>query len=97
MRVILSDRLLLIHKDDVPQFKKGGSTVRNTFFWALRSIAGTAPRDRDWEFEAEVWIALSRLLISFSESGYLPLSETMLEFDDEVDIPDILRGASIRR
>lgn len=71
--------------------------VRNSFFWALRSIAGASPRSGDWEFEEEVWIALARMLLRFSESGYLALHETMLEFDQDVDIPDVLRMASLRR
>lgn len=91
MRATLDDQLLLIHRDDVPQFKKGGSVVRNNYFWAMKAIAGSAPRDRDWEYESEVWLALSRLLLAFSESGYLPLQETILEFSQTTEIPALLR------
>ncbi|MEB3210951.1 MAG: hypothetical protein VKL39_06330 [Leptolyngbyaceae bacterium] len=85
---------MLIHKDDVPVYKKGGSVVRNSYFWAMRAIAGRAHRDRDWEYEAEVWVALQRVLMSFTESGYLGLSETLLQFPFDTPIPDVLRGVS---
>ena len=69
--------------------------VRNSYFWALRSIAGRANRDRDWEYEAEIWPALQRMLISFSESGYLGLQETILEFPlDQGELPAVLRQVS---
>jgi hypothetical protein len=71
MRARVSNDILYIHKDDVPPYKKGGSIVRNSFFWALNSISGRAYRDKDWEFECEVWFALARMLNSFMESGYL--------------------------
>jgi hypothetical protein len=80
MRARLEQEILYIHSEDVPQYKKGGSVVRNSYFWALKSIAARANRDRDWEFDPEVWIALQRMLLSFSESGYLGLRETQLEF-----------------
>jgi hypothetical protein len=96
MRAVLQDDLLLIHSEDVPQYKKGGSQVRNTYFWALRSIAGQSRPDRDWEYEAEVWLALQRLLSSFQASGYLSLRETQLEFPYEVDIPAVLRPVATR-
>ncbi len=95
MRAKIEAMVLYIHKEDVPEFKKGGSVVRNSYFWALRSIAGQAYRNRDWEYEAEVWIALTRMLLSFSESRYLGLSETILEFPPtQEQIPDALRSIS---
>lgn len=68
--------------------------MRNTYFWALRAIAGRSPRYRDWEFEAEVWLALRRMLLSFAESGYLGLQETILEFPLGDEIPPVLRPVS---
>jgi hypothetical protein len=95
MRVKLENQILYIHQDDLPLFKKGGPVVRNSYFWALRAIAGYAPRHGDWEYEAEVWVALKRVLIAFQESGYLGLSETQLEFPvDQPEIPDALRDVS---
>lgn len=95
MRVRLEDQILFVHQEDVPPFKKGGSVVRNSYFWALKAIAGYAPRQGDWEYEAEVWVALKRILIAFQESGYLGLSETQLEFPvDQADIPEALRDVS---
>ncbi len=38
-----------------------------------------------------VWPALGRMLMSFTESGYLGYRETVLEFTDDVAIPDALR------
>lgn len=76
-------------------FKKGGSVVRNSFFWALRSIAGQAPRHGDWEYESEVWLALERMLLAFTASGYLGWRETQLEFPpDQTEIPPVLRSVS---
>jgi hypothetical protein len=95
MRVKLENQIIYIHQDDLPPFKKGGSVVRNSYFWALRAIAGYAPRHGDWEYEPEVWVALKRVLIAFQDSGYLGLSETQLEFPvDWVEIPDALRDVS---
>lgn len=95
MRAKIENMVLLLNKEDVPEFKKGGSVVRNSYFWALRSIAGQASRYRDWEYESEVWLALSRMLLSFSESGYLSLKETILEFPrSQLEIPDVLRSIS---
>ncbi|MGK7910956.1 MAG: hypothetical protein AB4050_05640 [Synechococcus sp.] len=88
---LVDDTLLVIHGDDVPEYKRQGSVVRNSYFWALKSIAGYAPRNNHWEFEADVWIALQRMLLSFAESGYLGLHETQLEFPLDVAIPDRLR------
>ncbi len=87
--------IVFLNHEDVPEFKKGGSVVRNNYFWALRSIAGQASRYRDWEYESEVWLALSRMLLSFSESGYLGLKETILEFPrSQLEIPEVLRPVS---
>jgi hypothetical protein len=95
MRVKLQEQILFLHQEDLPPFKKGGSVVRNSYFWALKAIAGYAPRHGDWEYEAEVWIALKRVLIAFQESGYLGLRETQLEFPvDQFEIPAALRDVS---
>jgi len=95
MRARIEDSVLFLHHEDVPEFKKGGSVVKNSYFWALRSIAGYAGRSRDWEYESEIWLALTRMLLSFSESGYLGLRETVLEFPlSQGGIPDVLRPIS---
>lgn len=95
MRARIENEVLFIHHEDSPEFKKGGSVVRNCYFWALRSIAGRASRYRDWEYEPEVWLALSRMLLSFTESGYLGYKETLLEFPlSQGEIPAILRDVS---
>lgn len=95
MRARIEENLLFLHHEDLPEFKKGGSVVRNSYFWALRSIAGRSGRYRDWEYESEVWLALARMLLSFTESGYLGLSETVLEFPiSQGEIPDVLRSIS---
>lgn len=92
MRARIDDQILFLHNDDVPAYKKQGSMVRNSYFWALKAIAGRAHRQSDWEYEAEVWLALQRVLMSFTESGYLGLKETMLEFSiEQGEIPAILR------
>jgi len=93
MRAWIDDhQILFIEAEDLPQYKKGGSIVRNSYFWALRAIAAHAPRQQHWEYDAEVWLALQRLLLSFTESGYLGLSETLLEFPpDQSEIPAVLR------
>lgn len=92
MRARIENEILFLHQDDVPAYKKGGSVVRNTYFWALKAIAAYASYGKDWEYDAEVWLALQRLLLSFSESGYLGLRETILEFSPEQpEIPSILR------
>ena len=92
MRVKIDNEVLFIRRDDVPKYNKQGSIVRNSYFWALRSIAGRANSRYDWEFEIEVWLALQRMLISFGESGYLPTRETQLEFTSYVEeIPQVLR------
>lgn len=95
MRAKIEAGIIFLHKEDVPSFKKGGSSVRNSYFWALRSIAGRAVRNSDWEYESEVWLALARMLLSFSESGYLGLKETILEFErSQLEIPDVLRSVA---
>lgn len=92
MRAKIENEVLYLHKDDVPQYKKKGSVVRNNYFWTLRSIAGRANFGQDWEYEAEVWLALRRVLLFFTESGYLGLRETTLEFSHEQEvIPDVFR------
>jgi hypothetical protein len=92
VRARIEDEILFLHQEDVPPFKKGGSVVRNSFFWALRSIAAQSSRYKDWEYDAEVWLALQRMLLSFSESGYLGLRETILEFPQtQGEIPAVLR------
>ena len=92
MRSHIQDGILRVHHDDLPAYKKTGSMVRNTYFWALKAIAAYAPYERDWEFDPEVWLALKRMLLSFSESGYLGLRETQLEFPVDTEIPEVLRA-----
>jgi hypothetical protein len=95
MRARIEDDLLFLHHEDLPEYKKGGSVVRNSYFWALKSIAGQASRQRDWEYESEIWVALGRMLMSFTESGYLGYRETVLEFPiTQGEIPDALRLVS---
>ncbi|WP_211176087.1 hypothetical protein [Brasilonema sp. UFV-L1] len=95
MKAKIQDSVLFLHHEDVPEYKKGGSVVRNSYFWALRSIAGKASRYSDWEYESEVWFALTRMLLSFAESGYLGLKETVLEFPlSQGEIPEVLRDVS---
>lgn len=94
MRVSIQDDILFICYEDLPNYKKGGSIVRNSYFWALKSISCYASRDRDWEFDREIWIALSRMLLSFSQSGYLGDRETILEFSQDTPIPEVLRSVS---
>ena len=96
MRAKIENEILFLHHEDVPTYKKGGSVVRNSYFWALRAIAAQASRYKDWEYDPEVWLALQRMLLSFSESGYLELRETILEFSFDEAIPDILRPVAIR-
>lgn len=91
MRAWLKDGILYLHREDVPSYQKKGSIVRNNFFWALKSISCYAPKGSDWEFDPEVWVALSRMLMMFTTSGYLGASETTLEFSEDVPIPEVLR------
>ncbi|NJK56275.1 MAG: hypothetical protein HC939_09910 [Pleurocapsa sp. SU_5_0] len=94
MRVKLEDNILSINHEDLPEYKKGGSVVRNSYFWALKSISCYASRHKDWEYDPEVWVALARMLISFTESGYLGDRETSLEFPQDTPIPEELRYIS---
>ncbi|MGB7088145.1 MAG: hypothetical protein WBD47_21495 [Phormidesmis sp.] len=94
MRARIDNQVLFICNEDVPPYKKKGSIVRNSYFWALKSIADRAPFDKEWEFEERVWIALIRMLTSFAESGYLGLRETQLEFIPSDDIPPDLKPMS---
>lgn len=91
MRAHIDQDVLYLHQDDVPPYKKSGSVVRNSYFWALRSIADRALFNQDWEFADEVWPALTRMLTSFAESGYLGYGETMLEFAENAEIPAVLK------
>ena len=91
MRVRIDNQVLFIRNEDVPPYKKKGSMVRNSYFWALKSISDRAPFEKEWEFEERVWIALTRMLTSFAESGYLGLKETQLEFEQDAEIPEELR------
>jgi hypothetical protein len=94
MRVRLEDNILYINQEDLPAYKKGGSVVRNSYFWALKSIACYTGWEEDWEFDAPVWVALGRMLIAFTLSGYLGDSETRLEFPVDTPIPESLRSVS---
>jgi hypothetical protein len=95
VRARLNDQIIFVHQDDVPPFKKGGSVVRNSYFWALKAIAAHAPRYGDWEYDEEVWTALRRVLMAFQTSGYLGLQETQLEFPvDQFEIPEAVRDVS---
>lgn len=95
MRARIENTVLFLHQEDVPEYKKGGSVVKNSYFWALRSIACRASRYGDWEYEPEVWPALTRMLLSFAESRYLALKDTILEFPvSQGEIPDVLRHVS---
>lgn len=98
MRARINDQIIFLHYEDVPPFKKGGSVVRNSYFWALRAIAAYAPRQGDWEYDSDVWLALKRVLMAFQESGYLGLQETQLEFPtDQFEIPEAVRDVSTWR
>lgn len=91
MRSWIEEDILYIHADDVPTYKKQGSIVRNSFFWALRSISAQSPMGKDWEFETAVWFALQRMLTNFTDSGYLGTRETQLEFREDAVIPKLLQ------
>lgn len=94
MRCWVDSPILLLHREDVPHYKKRGSVVRNSYFWAMRSIADDARLSQHWAFDESVWIALCRMLISFAESGYLGDRETLLEFPPRADIPESLLSTS---
>lgn len=91
MRARIENHILFIHQEDVPQYKKGGSVVRNSYFWALKAIAAHTSRSRDWEYDPDVWVALQRMLLSFAESSYLGIRETQLEFATDQEIPSVLK------
>jgi hypothetical protein len=91
MRARIESQCLYLHQADVPHYQKSGSVVRNSLFWAMSSIALSARRARDWEFDDAVWVALERMLTAFTVSGYLGLSETQLIFLPEVEIPPPLK------
>ncbi|MEO0350856.1 MAG: hypothetical protein AAF282_12505 [Cyanobacteria bacterium P01_A01_bin.15] len=97
MRAKIINQVLFIHQDDVPPYKKKGSVVRNSYFWALKSIADRAGFNKDWEFDETVWIALTRMLMSFTESGYLGYWETMLAFHLDDTIPPVLKSVATWR
>jgi hypothetical protein len=94
MKARIENGILYLDAEDVPQYKKNGSVVRNSYFWALRSISDCARRSQDWEYDESVWVALQRLLLSFTESNYLGLRETMLEFSTGVEIPEVLKSVA---
>lgn len=96
MQASLKDTIIYISQDDLPQYHKTGSIVRNNYFWALKSISGYAPKYGDWEYEQEVWVALARMLMFFSNSGYLGYRDTILEFPEDTIIPEVLRSVSTR-
>jgi hypothetical protein len=96
VKVHFKDNIIAITAEDLPIYKKTGSIVRNNFFWALKSISCHAPKGQDWEFDPDVWVALVRLLIFFGQSGYLATSETILEFESEEVIPEVLSSVAIR-
>ncbi|MBE9076671.1 hypothetical protein IQ241_05060 [Romeria aff. gracilis LEGE 07310] len=97
MRARIDSPVLFLTYDDVPPYKKQGSMVRNSYFWALRSIADRSPFGKDWEFEERVWLALTRMLTAFAESGYLGYRETVLEFPPDDPIPPVLKPVATWR
>ena len=96
MKADIKDNILYLNYEDLPNYKRGGSLVRNNFFWALKSISCYSPKSGDWEFDQDVWIALKRMLLFFTNSGYLGYSETILEFNSDSIIPEVLRPVSTR-
>lgn len=94
MRCWIDVPILLIHPEDIPPYKKQGSVVRNSYFWALRSIADDTRMGNPWAFDESVWPALRRMLFAFASSGYLGDRETLLEFPPETEIPSPLRPVS---
>jgi hypothetical protein len=90
LRAWIEADILYLHADDVPSYKKNGSMVRNSYFWALRSIAAQSPMGKAWEFETAVWYALQRMLSNFMDSGYLGTRETQLEFREDAIAPSLL-------
>ena len=96
MKAWIEDNILYIDKEDLPQYKQGKSIVRNNYFWALKSISDYAQINSHWEFSDEVWVALSRMLLFFYNSGYLGTKETILEFNDDTMIPEVLRSVATK-
>ena len=96
MKAWIEDDILYIDRNDTPDYQKGKSIVRNNYFWALKSISDYARADAHWEFSEEVWTALARMLLFFSNSGYLSTQETILEFSDDAIIPEVLRSIATR-
>lgn len=96
MKAWIEDKILYINKDDLPEYQKGKSVVRNNYFWALKSISDYSSVNAHWEFSDEVWIALSRMLLFFYNSGYLGTQETILEFNEDVIIPEVLRSVATK-
>jgi hypothetical protein len=94
MKALIDKDILFINQQDLPSYKKEGSVVRNSYFWALKSISCYSGKGKDWEFDSEVWLALARMLLFFSQSGYLGNSETILEFSLDSQIPEVLRSVS---
>jgi hypothetical protein len=94
MKAIVRENILYLDSESVPTYKKGGSVVRNSYFWALKSIACHSRGGADWEFDPEMWPALSRMVLFFANSGYLGYSETILEFSVDHPIPEALRAIS---
>ncbi len=54
MRARIENNVLFLHNEDLAEFKKGGSVVRNSYFWALGLIASHSRRYNDWEYEYDV-------------------------------------------
>ena len=96
MKAWIENDILYIDKEDIPEYKKGRSIVRNNYFWALKSISDYAQVNSHWEFASEVWTALSRMLLFFYNSGYLGTKETILEFTDEAVIPEVFRSVATK-
>lgn len=91
---LAEEDLLIIAAEDLPPYKKGGSVVRNNYFWALQAISCHSRRGQAWEFDQPVWVALARLLTFFLNSGYLMTSETLLEFPPDAVIPASLQSVA---
>jgi len=94
MRARVDNDILYLHQADVPHYKKSGSVVRNSYFWALRSIADRSDLSHDWEYTVVVWPALERMLMRFADSGYLSYHETILELPYNQEIPQLLQRAA---
>ena len=53
MKVWLKENILIIATEDLPPFKKGGSVVRNNYFWALKAISCYARKEQEIAFNAQ--------------------------------------------